>query len=59
IETTHFSHLTIDSMRATSEQSEIRSLGGAPCYAGIMVRVLRNDVKLVTKFGMDLPVGYT
>jgi len=46
-------------MRAISGQSEIMSLGGAPYYAGIMVRVLRNDVKLVTKFGMDLPVGYT
>jgi len=46
-------------MRATSGQSEIRYLGGAPCYEGIMARVLRNDVKLVTKFGMDLPVGYT
>jgi len=52
-------HLAIDSIRTASGQSEIRSLGGAPCYAGIMAKVLRNDVKLVTKFGMDLPDEYT
>ncbi|MFQ6011098.1 MAG: PfkB family carbohydrate kinase [Nitrososphaerales archaeon] len=52
-------HLTIDSIRTSSGESETTSLGGPPCYAGIMARVLRNDVDLVTKFGMDLPDEYT
>lgn len=49
-------HLAID--KIISKDFQITSLGGPPCYAGLVAKNLNSDVWLITKIGYDFPDEY-
>lgn len=50
-------HIALDTIAL--EGSEVSSLGGPPCYAGLTAKRLGSDVTLFTKIGLDFPDEYT
>lgn len=48
------SHIVLDTL-VTSGGKEEQSIGGPPCYAGIVSRRFGFDVSLATKVGRDIP----
>jgi sugar/nucleoside kinase (ribokinase family) len=49
-------HIAIDTIVLNG--SEVSSIGGPPCYAGLTAKRLSSDVTLVTKTGADFPDEY-
>ena len=49
-------HIAIDTI--VLKGSEVSSLGGPPCYAGLTAKRLDSEVTLVTKIGADFPDEY-